>query len=231
MRGQVLGRLHDHIDEVQGGVHHLRGQVQLGAEADLGVLEPGLLASASPVTSASHRLDVKCLRPRGPMFLSAEVEAESAPLLHLGCVQTRGRGPSLLVISATERLLEELGHVPASNRSRPRPLGVHPPVQDHVHGGVGGATVHHDAGLHVEQERDGERLRQQTQPCDLNLFEKKPQEKFLDGERELGRLREHEARVGPLQLIDHLELVENVLEERFDNRKGCGVIKGYQRRQ
>lgn len=85
------------------------------------------------------------------------------------------------------------------NLGCPGPRRVHAPLDHHGDGGVGGAAVHHDAGLHVEEVGDGERLGQETQPRDLDLLEQEPQQLLLHRQGEAGRLREHQAGVGPLR--------------------------------
>ena len=187
MCGQILGSLHDHAHQVQRGVHHLRGEVQLRAQAHLRGLQPRLGSPApapaqlpaSVVTSAAaaaapHGLDVEGLGA-GPglaaLLLPTQVQTQPATvhtqfrldsrretqqleisvslklfsfvsdekcfllmvemfslvtklaqllppaaLLDVAGVQAGGGGGGgLLLVPPAQRLLQELGHVPAAN--------------------------------------------------------------------------------------------------------------------
>ena len=48
------------------------------------------------------------------------------------------------------------------------------------------------------------------------------------GEREVGRLREDQARVWSLELVNHLELGEEVAEEGLYNGESFAVVQSYQ---
>ena len=104
-----------------------------------------------------------------------------------------------LVVELMEHYTALVCSVGQGNLGCPGPGRVDAALDHHGDGGVGGAAVDHDAGLRVEEVGDGERLGQQTQPRDLDLLEQEPQQLLLHRQGEAGRLREHQAGVGPLR--------------------------------
>ena len=84
LSGKILRCLNYHVDEVQGGVHHLRGEVELRAQVDLCALQPTVQPEvarpprAPESAPASKGLDVESLSPGGSssvLLLSLDVEA------------------------------------------------------------------------------------------------------------------------------------------------------------
>ena len=95
-------------------------------------------------------------------------------------IQAGDRGSAhFSLISPYQRLLQELRNVPTSYCKTAGPLGVHLPLHHHPDRGVGGATIHYNAGIHVEDIRDGESLREETKARDLNVLEEEGEEALL----------------------------------------------------
>ena len=87
--GQVLGGLDHQASQVEGGVHHLRGKVELMGEVHLGeLLSSSIAMPARPIvdtsSTASVRPHVQRLGQHRPAssFLPPKVERETALLLH-----------------------------------------------------------------------------------------------------------------------------------------------------